>query len=101
MSGEDVANWFSSVGDRHRLPAAILDAKFWFDTKAFVNRGANVRRAHRSVLDVCGLMIGRAIDAAAAYARAREEHAVAVRPVIATGIRIDLRSAAHFAHHHH
>src|SRR5262249_62149881 len=62
--------------------------------------GANIGRADGQVFDVGGAGVGGAVNGAAADAGAGEHHRVAVRPVIAAAIAVDLRCAAHLAHHH-
>ena len=64
-----------------------------------VDASNDVGRTYRSVLDVGGMGVRRAINAAAADASSGEEHGIAVRPVIAAAVAVDLRRAAHFAQH--
>src|SRR5262249_39625043 len=94
-SGEHLANGVSAVGDRMRTASAVGHRHLRIDTEALIDRGADVARADGTILDVGRLDIGGTADTAPLDAGAGEPHAVAERPVIAAGIAVDARRAAH------
>src|SRR5262249_10704679 len=55
--------------------------------------------ADRLVFDIGRVGIGSAEYRAAPNARAGEQHSITEGPVISAGVGVDLRSAAHVAHH--
>src|SRR6185436_20880063 len=86
--------------NRNWPAAAVGDGGGGGDAEGLIDRGANVRRADRLVLDVAGLRVGGAVEGAAGDAAAEEDVAVAVGPVVPPRVAVDLGGAAHFALHH-
>ena len=71
-SSENLADRLAAMGDGDRPAGAVVDRHLRVDAQALVDRRANVGGAHRPVLDVGRLRVGRAVDRAAPDAGAGE-----------------------------
>ena len=71
------------------------------DADGVVDGGGQVGGRHRAVVRVLAAGVAGADDAAAAHAAAGDQGAVAMLPVVAAGLVVDLRRPAELAHRHH
>src|SRR5438046_555704 len=85
FSRENLADRFAALGDRDGPAGAVVDRHLRVDAEAFVNGGADVGGAVRVVPNERSMFVRGAVDRAAADARPRQDHRIAVTPVIATG----------------
>ena len=95
---KDVINRSAAVGDGMWPAAVVENRQVGIDSQALIDGGADVRRADRFVFHKGRLSVGSPIDRAAPNAGPREKHRVTIRPVVASGIAVDLGRSAHLAH---
>src|SRR4051812_27779894 len=97
ISGQDVANRLATLGDRQGPVGAVVDQRLRIEAQALVDGGADVGRTDRVVADEGGVGIGGAVEGAAANAGAGQHDRVAVAPVVAASILVDVRGPAEVA----
>src|SRR6266849_10327684 len=94
---QNLPNRLPAIGDGTGATAVVENGQIGIDAQAFIDRGADVGGADRLILDKRRLGIGGAIDCPPANAGAREKHRVAIGPMIAARVAVDLGRAAHLA----
>src|SRR5687768_10533829 len=70
----------------------------WVDPEGVEHGGGEVVRAHGILGGICAVFVGSAVNEATLHSAAREQDGVAIRPMIAAGVFIDLWGSAEFAH---
>lgn len=78
----------------------IGNGRFVRDAQQVINRCAEVSGRDRKVDGIRGLFVARTVHAAGLHRPASQQRKPALRPVIAAGGFVDLRSPAHVAAHH-
>src|SRR5438128_12359156 len=85
-SSQNFTNRLPAVRDRHRPAGAVVDHHFWIDPQAAIDRGTDVGRADRPVLDVGSVGVRSASNDTAADAGAGEEYGITISPVVTTAV---------------